>query len=83
MSSVADSVVALRARQALGTLVIDSNGNPVGHIEDLVLDRRSNSILFAVIHCGGFPRRGEKSYPIPWESLDYDMAADAYVVSAL
>lgn len=83
MSSVADSVVALRARQALGTRVIDSNGHPVGHIADLVLDRRSNSILFAVIHCGGFPGRGEKSSPIPWESLDYDMAADAYVVSDL
>lgn len=83
MSSLANSVMAIRARQALGTLVIDSTGTPIGHIADVVLDRRSNSILFAVIGCGEFPGRGKNTRSIAWDSLDYDTAADAYVVSDL
>lgn len=63
-----------------GTDVTDRSGQKIGEIEDLVLDKLSNNIMFAVVWFGGFLGIGEKYHPIPWSSLRYDMARDGYVV---
>jgi len=72
---------AIRARTVLGTSVKDRSGNKIGSIEDIVLDKQSNAILFAVVGFGGFLGMAEKYHPIPWSALDYDSAQGAYVVS--
>lgn len=72
---------AIRARTVLGTSVADPAGNKIGSIEDIVLDRQSNAILFAVVGFGGFLGLGEKYHPIPWSALHYDYPNGAYVVS--
>jgi sporulation protein YlmC with PRC-barrel domain len=72
---------AIRARTVLGTSVEDRAGNRIGTIEDIVLDKQSNAIMFAIVAFGGFLGIGEKYHPIPWAELDYDDSAGAYVVS--
>lgn len=71
---------AIRAKKVLGTSVKDTGGDKIGHIEDLVLDKQNNTILFAVVGFGGVLGMGEKFHPLPWASLNYDEDADAYVV---
>jgi hypothetical protein len=48
-------------------------------IEDIMLDRLWNNIMFAVCGFGGFLGMGEKYHPTPWSLLKYDESADAYV----
>jgi sporulation protein YlmC with PRC-barrel domain len=71
---------AIRAKKVIGTNVTDPAGQKIGQVEDVVLDKQSNSVLFAVVGFGGFLGMAEKYHPIPWASLDYDENRDAYVV---
>jgi sporulation protein YlmC with PRC-barrel domain len=80
MPTVSGHTTAIRAKQVLGTNVNDTAGNKIGTIEDVILDKQSNSILFAVVGFGGFLGMAEKYHPLPWASLDYDESRGAYVV---
>ena len=71
---------AIRASKVIGTSVFNGAGEKIGKVEDVVLDKQSNSIMFAVVSFGGFLGAGEKYHPIPWAALDYNEAEDAYVV---
>lgn len=71
---------AIRAKKVLGTPVKNRVGEKVGKIEDIVLDKLSNNIMFAVVGFGGVLGAGEKYHPLPWATLDYDPNEDAYVV---
>jgi sporulation protein YlmC with PRC-barrel domain len=71
---------AIRASRVLGTSVYNTEGTEIGTIEDVMLDKLSNGIMFAVIGFGGFLGMGEKYHAIPWASLDYDEDRGGYVV---
>ena len=81
MSTVSGHTSAIRAKKVLGTAVQDTSGRKIGEIEDIVLDKQSNNIMFAVVAFGGFLGMGDKFHPIPWSMLDYDPEENAYVVS--
>jgi sporulation protein YlmC with PRC-barrel domain len=81
MPTTSGHTSAIRAKKVLGTKVTDPSGKKIGEIEDVVLDKQSNSILFAVVGFGGFLGMAEKYHPLPWASLDYDEARGAYMVS--
>ena len=72
---------AIRAKKVIGTSVYTASGDKLGSIEDIVLDKRSNNIMFAVCGFGGFLGMGEKFHAIPWGSLNYDEANGGYVVN--
>jgi sporulation protein YlmC with PRC-barrel domain len=72
---------AIRASKVIGTPIKDNAGERVGKIEDVVLDKQSNSILFGVVSFGGVLGVGEKYHPVPWAALDYDETEGAYVIN--
>lgn len=72
---------AIRATTVMGTTVKDATGEKIGTIEDIVLDKLSNNIVFAIVGFGGFLGMGEKYHPIPWSSLKYDEREGAYTVN--
>lgn len=81
MTTPSGHTSAICAKKVLGTNVYDTQGSKIGSIEDIVLDKLSNNILFAVVSFGGFLGIGEKYHPMPWSSLDYDEKQDGYVVA--
>lgn len=81
MSTTTGHTSAIRARKAIGTDVYDRDGRKLGEVNDLVLDKTSNNIMFAVVSMGGILGIGEKYHPIPWSELDYDQDRGGYVVS--
>jgi len=81
MPSVSGHTSAIRAKKVLGTKVTDTSGNKIGTIEDIILDKQSNSILFAVVGFGGFLGMAEKYHPIPWSTLEYDSEEGSYTVT--
>ena len=71
---------AIRANKVIGTSVKNAAGESIGKVEDVVLDKKSNNIMYAVVGFGGFLGMGEKYHPIPWSTLNYDDGAGAYIV---
>ena len=81
MTTASGHTSAIRAKKVIGTAVKDGSGRKIGVIEDVVLDKESNNIMFAVVGFGGFLGMNEKYHPLPWETLDYDETEGAYLVS--
>lgn len=80
MTTAAGHTEAIQASRVIGTDVYNTEGTHIGSIEDVMLDKTSNSIMFAVIGFGGFLGIGEKYHAIPWASLDYAPERGGYVV---
>ncbi len=81
MPTASGHTKAIRAKKVIGTDVKDPSGHKIGAIEDVMLDKESNSIMFAVVGFGGFLGVAEKYHPIPWSALEFNDAEDAYVVN--
>ncbi len=80
MTTASGHTSAICASKVIGTNVKDATGQKIGEVEDVVLDKQSNSILFAVVGFGGLLGIAEKYHPLPWSSLAYDDEEKAYVV---
>jgi hypothetical protein len=63
-----------------GTDVYNSAGDHLGEIYDVMLDKQSGKVAYAIMSFGGFLGLGEKYHPIPWSVLDYDTGRGGYVV---
>lgn len=72
---------AIRASRVIGTDVYDTTGEKIGEVEDVMLDKMSDKIMFAVVGFGGFLGIGEKYHPLPWSVLDYQEDKGGYVVN--
>lgn len=81
MTTPSGHTSAIRAKKVIGTNVKNSAGEKIGEIEDVVLDKLSNNIMFAIVGFGGFLGMGEKYHPVPWSSLNYDEDENGYVVN--
>jgi sporulation protein YlmC with PRC-barrel domain len=80
MPTASGHTAAIRAKKVSGTKVVDGSGDKIGEVEDIVLDKLSNNIMFAIVSFGGFLGIAEKYHPVPWSSLKYDKSRDSYVV---
>lgn len=63
-----------------GTTVYNPAGDKLGTIDDLMIDKVSGQVRYAVMEFGGFLGMGTDRYPVPWSMLKYDTAQDGYVV---
>ena len=64
-----------------GTAVYRSNGDKVGEIERIMIDKRSGKVAYAVMSFGGFLGIGEDYYPLPWSLLTYNPRLEGYEVN--
>ena len=81
MTTASGHTQAIRAKKVIGTTVKDPSGAKIGEVEDVVLDKLSNNIMFAAVSFGGFLGMNEKYHPIPWNLLKYDEGEGAYIVN--
>jgi hypothetical protein len=52
----------------------------MGDVEDVVLDRNSGSIAYAVVSFGGFLGMGDKLFAVPWSSLKTSADGKSFVL---
>ena len=71
----------ISADRVNGTTVYDGQGEKLGSVEDVMIDKVSGRIAYAVLGFGGFLGIGNKHHPLPWGTLKYDTAMGGYVVS--
>ena len=63
-----------------GTKVYNAAGEKLGSIDDIMIDKRSGQVRYAVLEFGGFLGMNTDRYPLPWSMLKYDTTMDGYVV---
>jgi len=63
-----------------GTAVYSRNGDSLGTVDHLMIDKFSGQVEYAVMSCGGFLGMGESYNPVPWKSLTYDTNLGGYVM---
>ncbi len=61
-----------------GTTVYGPNGESVGEIERVMIDKITGKVAYAVMSFGGFMGIGEDYYPVPWSTLSYDTNLGGY-----
>lgn len=75
-----EEATVVTARRLEGTIVYGASGEKVGDIEDVMIDKVSGKVSYAVLAFGGFLGMGERHHPLPWSILRYDTAKRGYVV---
>ena len=63
-----------------GTSVYNRAGEKLGTVYNLMLDKRSGQVAYAVLSFGGFLGMGSSYHPLPWNQLTYEPAQGGYVV---
>ena len=71
-STCARTFPLVASDQVAGTPVFRSDGETIGAIERLVIDKPTGKVAYAVV------RTGEDCYPLPWSLLTYDPERDGY-----
>ena len=77
MAATSDVISSERVE---GTDVYNTAGDKLGTIDDLMIDKVSGQVRYAVMEFGGFFGVGTDRYPVPWSMLKYDTSRDGYVV---
>ncbi len=71
----------IAASKVNGTSVYDTAGEKLGSVYDVVLQKVSGQVEYAILSFGGFLGIGEKFHPLPWKQLRYDTSRGGYVVN--
>lgn len=80
MTAASGHTSVIAASRVIGTAVYNMAGEKIGRVEEVMLDKTSNNILFAVLGFGGVLGLGERYHAVPWAALDYDEGRGGYVV---
>ena len=70
----------IAADQVEGTSIYNAKGESLGSVEDVMIDKVSGKIAYAIAGFGGFLGIGNRHYPLPWDKLKYDTRMGGYVV---
>lgn len=62
-----------------GTTVYDPQGNEIGAIQSLMIDKIDGRVAYAVLSFGGHLVTDANYYPVPWKALKYDPHVGGYV----
>jgi hypothetical protein len=63
-----------------GTSVYNRQGEKLGSIHTLMIDKISGKVAYAVMSFGGFLGIGDRYHPLPWSVLTYDTGQGGYMV---
>jgi len=77
-ASTRETTRLISSEKVEGTAVRRSDGDKVGTIDSVMLDKHTGRIAYAVMSFGGFLGMGEEYYALPWSALRYNEDLDAY-----
>ena len=70
----------IAATKVDGTSVFNRRGDHLGHLSNLMIDKKTGRVSYALMSFGGFLGIGENYHPLPWSVLNYDETMGGYVV---
>lgn len=70
----------LSAGTLKGTKVVNTKGEDIGSIEELMIDLDSGFLAYAVLSFGGIMGIGDKLFAIPWAAMTIDTKDKKFVL---
>lgn len=70
----------ISADRVQGTAVYNSEGERLGAIDRIFIDKVSGQAEFATLAFGGVLGIGQKKHPLPWSVLTYDPSVEGFRV---
>lgn len=64
-----------------GDDVVNTEGENLGEITDIMLDVEGGRIAYAVLSFGGFLGMGDKLYAVPWQALELDTDNKRFILN--
>lgn len=83
MENVAETSSLIAGSKVAGTRVYNPQRDHIGEIRDIMIDKASGKVAYAVMSFGGFLGIGEDYRPLPWSLLKYETSLGGYVVDIL
>ena len=81
MAETEPTQLLLQANKSDAIAVRSRDGDKIGLLYTLMVNKRSGQALYAVLTIGGFLGMGKAYYPLPFSLLQFDPVNDAYVVT--
>ncbi|ABD05523.1 Photosynthetic reaction center protein [Rhodopseudomonas palustris HaA2] len=73
-----ETVSLIGSDKVQGTAVYGADGEKIGSIERVMIEKVSGKVSYAVLSFGGFLGIGDDHYPLPWPSLKYNVDLGGY-----
>ena len=64
-----------------GTPVYNRDDEKLGTIKKFMVGKRSGKVEYAVLSSGGLFGMGQRNFPLPWNTLDYNTNKGGYLVN--
>lgn len=76
-----DNRTVVSSDDVIGVSVENPQGEGLGTIEALMLDKLSGQVNYVVLSYGGFLGMGDKLFALPWSIFSYDQKRDSFVIN--
>ena len=80
MDAVRETSTLIAADKVQGTDVFNNGGDRLGSVHDLMIDKQTGQVAYAIMSFGGFLGIGNSYHPLPWSLLRYNSDLGGYVV---
>jgi hypothetical protein len=64
-----------------GTNVYNTAGESLGSIHDMMIDKKSGTVAYAIMSFGGLLGIGNQFHPLPWSVLKYNTDLGGYLIN--
>jgi PRC-barrel domain len=81
MEAIQETGNLIASDKVQGTNVYNTSGDSLGAIHDVMIDKPSGKVAYAIMSFGGFLGIGNQYHPLPWSVLKYDPRLGGYVVN--
>ena len=75
-----ETIRLIAADKVEGTTVYNTEDEKLGSIENVMIDKQSGKVAYAVMSFGGFLGIDDDHHPLPWQVLKYDTDQGGFVV---
>ena len=82
MTTATGTTHIVRAKEeVIGVTVRNQAEEDLGEICEIVLDKLSGNVLYAVLESGTFLGMGGKLFAIPWKALKFDLELECFILN--
>ena len=82
MTTMLATAHVVKAKEdVIGVDVQNREKDDLGKICELVLDKLTGQVLYAVLESGTFLGMGGKLFAIPWQALKYDTECECFILN--
>jgi hypothetical protein len=78
MSEQRETISLIGSDKVQGTAVYSADGEKIGAIERVMIEKLTGKVSYAVLSFGGFLGFVDDHYPLPWPSLKYNVDLGGY-----